>query len=60
MNPHHRDIGRQRALAEFLQPLYLATRAIEALYPVSATQRDQQVFGARITKHRHIGGQGFA
>ncbi|MCY1464506.1 hypothetical protein D9M71_825360 [compost metagenome] len=60
MNHHHRDIGRQCALAELLQPLDLATRAIEALDPVSTAQRDQQAFSARIAEYRYIGAQGLA
>ncbi|MNE96732.1 hypothetical protein D3C81_2332990 [compost metagenome] len=60
MNHHHRDIGRQCALAELLQPLDLAPRAIEPLDPVRAAQRDQQALGAKIAEYRHIGAQRLA
>ncbi|MNL19095.1 hypothetical protein D3C87_1402770 [compost metagenome] len=60
MDHHYGDIGRQRALAQLLQPLDLTTRTIEALDAMGAAQRDQQAFGARIAKHRDIGAQGLA
>jgi len=54
---HHRDIGRQRTLAQRLQPLDLTPRTVETFDAMSATQRNQQTLRPRITQHGHIGAQ---
>lgn len=60
MDHHHGDIGRQRTLAELLQPLDLTPRAIEAFDPMGAAERDQQTLGAGIAEDRYISAQGLA